>query len=389
MEHYLPMALASLSLFLAGGCHRMSILAGAIVCQGLSRPPESMPADGWSYWGLDARIEPRLRPGTYASATRGVHFIGADDLGPHGYWLTWAEHNGIAYTCRGGHIDTDHLRKATDWTGYLAAVTLEHLHKGRTAFQFKFREPSRCFVELTYPSDWDSRSAEEQVRIARDVSRCLGQYLAYTAMTWHEVLTWFGFRPTGYKSEFQSAFSWEDIYSNLLGTQVGVATLQDKDHPFSEAATLALRRKLDSLGVQPAAIAAQASEAVRGQWYSSWLSFTVIRKRNFDIGLDGGCVSPSIVRCPGVCDGAREHPLAVPTLGRLSRYGFSARVQIEPRVWEQNKIFRALYGARKPPTKRIDPTVHFARLIDYMRQDAIRRHCFDTVVDSPEPCMGE
>jgi hypothetical protein len=147
-----------------------------------------------------------------------VRFIGPDDLGPHCYWLDGTEDNGILYTCRAGHIDIAHVRKAADWTGFLAALTLECLQEGRTAFQFKLREPSRYFVELTYPQGWDALPADEKERVAREVSRQLGQYLAYTAMTWHEILTWFGFKPKGYRSEFPSAFSWEDNYSNLLGT---------------------------------------------------------------------------------------------------------------------------------------------------------------------------
>jgi hypothetical protein len=232
-----------------GGCQRASALAGAVVCQGFARPMESSSPQGWSFRGLNAKIPPRIRPGSYASATYGVHFIGPDDLGSHRYWLNGPESNGILYSCSGGHIDLAHVRKAADWTGYLAAVTLECLRRGHTTFRFKLREPSRYFVELTYPKEWDSLPSDEKERIARDVSRQLGQYLAYTAMTWHEMLTWFGFRPKGYKSEFQSAFSWEDNYSNLLGTCVAAEALQDQEHAFSDAVTLALRRQLESLGV--------------------------------------------------------------------------------------------------------------------------------------------
>ncbi len=39
--------------------------------------------------------------------------------------LDGAEGNGILYTCHAGHIDIAHARKAADWTGFLAAVTLE------------------------------------------------------------------------------------------------------------------------------------------------------------------------------------------------------------------------------------------------------------------------
>lgn len=71
-----------------------------------------------------------------------------------------------------------------------------------------------------------------------------------------------------------------------------------------------------------------------------------------------------------VCQGfARPSPLAVPTLDDPAMHGFSATVTIEPRVWEENKIFKALYGNIRPAEKKVDPSVHFAPLIRRMKQD--------------------
>jgi len=362
------------------------MLVGAVVCQGLGAFVESSPAQEWTFRGLDSRIPPRIRPGTYASATYGVRFADTDSLGAHQYRLNSQENNGIVYTCAGGHIDIAHVRKAADWTGFLAAVTLEHLHKGQAAFRFKLWEPSLYFVDLTYPQGWGSLPTGERERVARDVSRQLGQYLAYTAMTWHEMLTWFGFRPKGYKSEFPSAFSWEDSYSNLLGTCLAAEALQDPDREFSDAVTVALRQHLESLGAQPAVVARQAAEMVRGDWYSKRWLFTAIGKRNLDIGSDDGQVTPSLVPSLSGCEGAQPRPLAVPTLEGLAKYGFSATVTIKPRVWEESKILSALYGSSRPTTTRVNPSIHFALLIHYMKQDMPNRHCFDDASADPTSC---
>lgn len=328
-----------------------------------------------------------MRPGTYASATHGVRFIDPDSLGAHRYRLDGGEDNGIVYTCSGGHIDIAHVRKAADWTGFLASVTLEHLHKGKADFQFKLWEPSLYFVHLTYPRGWRALPADEKERVARDVSRQLGQYLAYTAMTWHEILTWFGFRPKGYKSEFPSAFSWEDSYSNLLGTCVAAEALEDSDREFSDAVTVALRQHLESLGAQPAAVAGYASEKVRGDWYSTrWLDAAIAR-RNLDIGLDDGQVTPCLVPSLSACEGAQPRPLAVPTLDGLAECGFAATVAIKPRVWEEGKILRALHDDRKPTSTEVDPTLHFALLIHYIEQDMPNRHCFDDASTGPASCV--
>ena len=370
MVRVLPMTLVLLSVLGLSGCHETRTFVGAIACQGLARPAASNSPGRWSFRGLDARVRPRLRPGSYASATHGIHFVGPDDLGMHRYWLNGEETNGILYTCAAGHIDLAHVRKAADWTGYLAAVTLDRLHGGQTTLQFRLPEPSWYTVELTYPRNWDWLSPAEQERVAREVSRQLGQYLAYTGLTWHEILTWFGFRPEAYKSEFQSAFSWEDSYSNLLGTCLAGEALQDQERTFSEAITVSLRNHLESLGAQPAVVARQASETVRGDWYSKRWFFTVINKRNFDIGQDDGRVTPSVPQSISVCDGAEARPLPAPTLDGLAQYGFSAAVTIEPRVWEQGRIFKALYGNAKPTARKLDPRVHFTPLIEYMKQDS-------------------
>ncbi len=370
MVRFLPIVVVSLSVLGPSGCDQTRTFVGAVACQGLARPATSNSREEWSFRGLDPRVRPRLRPGSYASATRGSRFIGPEDLGSHRYWLDGEEGNGIMYTCAGGHIDIAHVRKAADWTGYLAAATLGRLHDGRTSFQLRLSEPSRYTVELTYPPDWDSLSPAQKERVAREVSRQLGQFLAYTGLTWHEILTWFGFRPEAYKSEFPSAFSWEDSYSNLLGACLAGEALQDQERAFNDAMTVALRNRLESLGVQPATVARQTSEAVRGDWYSKRWLFTVINKRNFDIGLDDGQVTPCLLQDVSVCEDAQAQPLTVPTLDGLAQYGFSATVTIEPRVWEQGKIFRVLHGNAKPTARTLDPRVHFAPLIEQMKQDS-------------------
>jgi len=363
----------TLSVFLFGvvGCRQTVRFAGAAVRQ---NPLRSIgPSADWTFNGLDARVLPRLRPGSYASATRGVQFLGAADLGPHGYRFTASEQSGIVYTCRAGHVDVSHVRKAADWTGYLAAVVLEHIEKGRTSFQVKQVEPSLYYIELTYPENWTDLDGEERERIAREVSRDLGQYLAWTGLTWHEILTWFGYRFKVWQSEFPSAFSWEDSYSNLLGTHIAVAALQDQTRPFSETVTQLLQTWLAELGIQPAQTASETTEALRGRWFSAQWHYTWIYERNFDVGIDDGYVTPRLAPSVAFCKEPEPWPLAVPTVDRLARYGFSMRLQIEPRVWEERRIMMIVFPEYNGRTRRLEPAVHFPLLIGHIEQDAIAR----------------
>jgi len=349
----------------ACGCRPAAFVAGAVVRQGASPYAGCGEPGLWTYQGLDPCVPPRIRPGTYATATDGVPFLDVTALGRHGYRFNWSERNGVVYTCRAGHIDIAHVRKAADCTGYLAAVTLEHLKRGETRFQCKLIEPSLYFVTLTPPLGWDRLDEADRERIARDVSREFAQHLAFTALTWHEILTWFGYRPRPHKSEFPSAFSWEDTYSNLLGVHVAGAALGDESGAFSEIVTVVLDRWLRELGGRPGKVARHAARMMRGKWYSHrWFS-TRIWMRNFDLGFDDGYVTPCLVPSLDGCEEAQPLPLAVPTLDALARHGFSAKVEIEARVWELNRILEVLDAAGRPAVKRLDPATHFPVIVSY------------------------
>jgi len=320
------------------------------------------------------RRKPQMRMGSYPTSTLGTVFPDPGSLGQHGYKKHPWEVNGILYTCRGGHIDLAHLRKAADWTAYLAAQAYKNLMEGDRKYRFKLYERSRYHVNIQYPQDWKDLPKEQKQQIAYEMAVRLGQYCAHTALIWHEILTWFGYKCTGTYSEFPSAFSWEDSFSDLLGTLVAAKALKDKEHPYDEALTIALENELQKLGVQPSYVARRASEMVRGKWFSGDLVFFItMKKRNFDVGLDDGFITPRLV--PGVaqCPDAKPLPYPVPT-SDFSDYGFTIKIEIEPREWETGKIMRVLRLRGEHPQKRIDPEVDLARIMEYIRRDAVYRY---------------
>ncbi len=314
---------------------------------------------------------PKGRIGSYASSTLGTHFLDPHHLGSHGYRFNLSEHNGILYTCRAGHIDTYHLREAADWTGLFAAKTFRHLSKNDRKFAFRLKEGSPGIVRLSYPEIWEYLSPKEREYIAYDVSIRLGRYFAYTAMTWHEIVTWFGYKCTGIFPEFPSAFSWEDSFSNVLGTHIGALALRDNEHTFSEAVTLLLEEELEKLDVQPGDVAKRAANAVKGTWFSGSLPFFVdMRRRNFDIGLDDGFVTPCVVPSIRECEGMRPCPYPVPELDVLEIYGFSMRFEIEPKEWEADEILSVVYPDERSRRKRLEPAVHFAPIMEHIKKEA-------------------
>jgi hypothetical protein len=189
-------------------------------------------------------------------------------------------------------------------------------------------------------------------------------YLAYQATLWHEFLTWFGVHLAGFEPEFNSAFSWEDVYSNLLGTKLGVEAMNNTQYSYNEAMTIAINKKLAELEVQSSEVAVAASDKVRGIWYTGNF-FPDTKRRSMDIGLSGS-VTPVLI--PGVegCSGPAV-PLAVPQLDVLKGHGFTLTHQVKPNVFEQGRIYKAA------GSKKIYPEIHYPILMEYIRKEAIKK----------------
>jgi len=324
--------------------------------------------------------KPRSRLGTYPTSTLGANFSNPQALGRHGYQFSLSEKNGIVYTCRGGHIDLAHLRIAADWTAYLTGKSYRHLMGSDTQFSYKLAvDRSRHYVELSYPSDWSQRSEQERAAAAEEVAAALGPQLAFNLTTWHEILTWFGFKCMGLPTAFSSAFSWEDSFSNLLGTHLAARALRDTERSFDEAMTVALTEELEKLGTVPADVAKRATNQVKGDWFTgSSLFFVDIIERNFDIGLADGMVTATLLPDISECKGAVPASYPAPRLDVLAQHGFSVKLEIEPHEWEKNAILAVAYPDAERRGKRVEPAVHFARIMEHIRRDAIRRYGRDS-----------
>jgi len=308
--------------------------------------------------------------GTLPTPPPGPRFSDPNRLGKHSYGFNLFENNGIVYTCRGGHIDITHVRWNADYTRYAARKIRKTLMNKREGFSFNLSwELSTHRFRLTYPENWDNFSDEEKRRIADDIALEVGPYIAFNATLWHEILTWFGVHFAGFEPEFNSAFSWEDVYSNVLGVTIGVEAIKDANNDYDTAVSLALDRWLRELGVQSKRTAIYASEKMRGKWFKGYIFVDTMRK-NMDIGLDDGYVSPVLV--PGICEDAKPVRLAVPRADVLAKYGFSMEYEIYPREWEKGKIFRIVYGDRKGRTIR--PAEHYPLIMAYIRKQAVEKY---------------
>jgi hypothetical protein len=312
--------------------------------------------------GCQGAGKPRLRWGAFFGSPFGMKYTNAEHLGKHSYGFTLHETNGLVYTCKGGFIDIGHVREAADRTAYLRHVIYKNLVRSEKEFSFTVIDPSRYWMKISYPQNWDELSKEQREEIADDVSIHLGQYLAHRSLVWHEIITWYGFSTSGIFPDTISAFSWEDPYSDVVGTWLGVRALSDKDKKYDEAMTELIYDTLQELDVQPPHVAREAVRQIEGRWFSGGLYFFVhMKKRNLDVGLADNHITPWLV--PGICKTAVPRVYPVPNEEVLGKYGFSIEVELEPRILEKHKIYRSIHLANK---SRIKPEVDFPQIMHYI-----------------------
>jgi len=285
----------------------------------------------------------------------GAGFPDPEELGVHAE----SEKNGLVYTCRAGPIDLAHVRKAADWTRYLAGVAFDNMMDDRERFVFKLVAPSRYRVSLAYPADWQALSREQKEHTAREVAVELGQYFALVGTTWHEIITWYGYKSAVFIPEQQSAFTWEDQFSNFLGTYVAGKALADPNADFNEVVTSLLKEELELLDAQSPVTARKAVGSIS------------LRTRYFDMGLDGR-ITPMLVEDLAECEGQEAQSYAVPGPDEiLSRRGFSLKLEIEPRIIESNKILEVVFP--DGGGNQIEPKTHFSVIMQRIKEDAERK----------------
>lgn len=319
--------------------------------------------------GCTVTDKPRPRPGCYAASTIGVHFLEANSLGSHNYGSFLGECDGILYTCRGGHIDIAHLRIAADNVYYLYTKFSRHLKAGDTEFTYKLNtDPSVFVFHVTYPSNFKMLANGEQEKIIYDLSLELAQYGTWYMVTWHEVLTWFGEKAFYVVPQFQSAFSWEDSYSNLLGTILGAKAIRHSCNEFNTAMTLVLKEELEKLDVQSSDVAYYASEKMRDTWFQGCIHATILM-RGLDIGSDDGLVSPLLV--PDICPQTQPIAYPVPNLETAKRYRFQVELEIKSFGWATSRCREIIYPNGNKGS--LFPAAHLPMIMKTIRKQAVEK----------------
>jgi hypothetical protein len=158
-----------------------------------------------------------------------------DELGNHHYMGNKDENNGIIYTRRGGFIDTGHLRDCADWTAFLYQL-----------IQSKQGNQPQSLTTLGAEGGAKTLMLEIPMEIDSSVAYQVAGKIAYELSLWHEIATWFGVSYIPMVPERYSSFSPEDLYSNLLGVELGIRALKS-ELEYDDAMTQVIANMLDSL----------------------------------------------------------------------------------------------------------------------------------------------
>ncbi|KAB2823584.1 DUF4056 domain-containing protein [Aliivibrio finisterrensis] len=175
------------------------------------------------------------------------------------------ESNGIFYSEKGGFLDSAHIRDTADFTYYLYGEFYAHLgtdHKVTLSPELKNR-----VVQLHASSDVYTETERQKMSIE------LAALTAYRFAQWHEIAQWFGMESVGGFKEYASAFSPEDLYSNMLGALLAsdVITAKPKlsKDDFSLAMTKAIKAKFIELDVGTKEESKAQIKKMDGKWWDS------------------------------------------------------------------------------------------------------------------------
>ena len=248
---------------------------------------------------------------------------GSDDERP----VYASEQNGLLYTCRGGFIDTAHVRDYADWTVFVAAQVGPRLASGGELALPD--EGGRRLVRVgAVPGDAVARIGGRRLLTA------LAQWTAFQLSVWHEIATWYGWSSSSVFPETASAFSPEDLYSNLLGVTIAGQILRAEhagsEADYNESVDVWLRSTLEWLGVVSPETTRAILDALDGRWWDSTRRLPekeLVVRRNVDLAMPlapwrlPARVGPEPLRLElarRCSSGARVERLALPgTLGGL------------------------------------------------------------------------
>ena len=192
------------------------------------------------------------------------------------------EGDGLIYTHRGGFIDVAHVRDTADNTFYLFAQLYPKLgQRWRYFYSNELGVRRMQFKAFTPPASMTERYT---------IAAWLAGHLAFELAQWHEIAQWYGFQSVPGFPEEISAFSPEDLYSNLLGARLAITLILEGKagsvDDYNAAMTEALKTALLRLDVATKTETETKFRELDGDWWNSKRRVPdkfLVLKRNYNL----------------------------------------------------------------------------------------------------------
>ncbi|ABV85647.1 DUF4056 domain-containing protein [Shewanella pealeana] len=164
---------------------------------------------------------------------RYANTLAVDSVGPHAYEAgtfsyqkdapngrRGTENNGQMYTLQGGFIDLAHVRDTAD-----NAIALFYRIYPKLGESQSIKLPDEIGPRVIELSEFDVSNLSP--RQHWEVAAAISVRLAYFMAEAHEIAQWHGYRSWAPWSETVSAYSPEDLYSNMLGAKIALALINN------------------------------------------------------------------------------------------------------------------------------------------------------------------
>ncbi len=217
--------------------------------------------------------------------------VEADELGEHHYNDSLlgavanlmgisSEQDGLVYTVHGGFIDIAHVRDTADMTLFLFSHIWPRLGQEQTiVLSEELAQRQIHLFAFTPPQNEAERFT---------LAVYLSSYLAFQVAAWHEIAQWYGFESVPGFSEGISAFSPEDLYSNLLGARLAASLILQGHSSSVEQFNLSMQAILPTALQQLGAVSAKDTrfqfDMLDGNWWDSHRAVPekfLVLKRNY------------------------------------------------------------------------------------------------------------
>lgn len=257
------------------------------------------------------------------------------------------ENNGIIYTRRGGFIDTAHVRDSADLTVALFFKIFPRLGESFTLELHPELGPRDIVFRETDVSHLNSR---RRWLLAANLSARLAYQLAEA----HEIAQWHGYRSFTLWSEELSAYSPEDIYSNMMGARLAMAlivrNLAQNKTMFNQNMTLWFKAGMKELEPVSKKKTQAMLDIVDGSWWQSNKPMPekfMLLKRHYNLG---STQAPNLVSASEAKNHSRWNEVkalfnepAIPLLLSVpdSLYGFDLDLMAEIQLHIDEKYYPA------------------------------------------------